>query len=125
MALLAIWIDGEKAKLFEFTSEKLIHTELKDPSPLHHTHGEDQLAHQRKEHDFFKTFLPKLQEATEILITGPGVTKSHLQKFLVEHHAEIGKKIVACEASDHPTEPQIIELARKHFSHQHLKLFKV
>ena len=86
MALLAIWIDGEKAKLYEFTEAKLIHTDLSDPSPLHHTHGEDQLAHQKKEQSFFKTLMPKLEKASSILILGPGVTKSHFQKFILENY---------------------------------------
>lgn len=120
MALLAIWIDGEKAKLYEFTETKLVHQDLGEPSPLHHTHGEDQLAHQKKEQSFFKTLVPKLTHASSILILGPGVTKSHFQKFLVENHADLAKNVVACEASDHPTEPQIVALARKHFNSEKL-----
>ena len=124
MALLAIWLDGEKAKLFEFTSEKINHTEMKDPSPQHHTHSEDQMAQQKKEQSFFKTLVPHLQSASEVMITGPGMSRTHFQKFLSEHHADISKKVVACEASDHPTEPQIVALARKHFSAEHMHQIK-
>jgi stalled ribosome rescue protein Dom34 len=120
MSLLAIWVDREHAKLFCFTSEKLTHKEYTSHFQMHHTHPENQLDHQQREVQFFKEFTPDLATAEEILILGPGVAKHHFQTFLTEHYPNTAKKIVGCETVDHPTEPQIIALARKFFSAQRL-----
>ena len=120
MALLAIWVDSEHAKLFHFSSKELTHKNYTSSAAMHQKQGEDKSNHLKKEHHFFKEFMPDLTDAEKILILGPGMAKQHLEKFLKDHHSELAKKIVGCESVDHPSEPQIIAIARKFFSIEHL-----
>ncbi len=123
MALLAIWVDREHAKLFRYSSENLTQTHFTaNTAPNHH---EGQLDHLKKEVKFFKEFTPSLLGATEILILGPGVAKHHFRTFLTEHHPDLARKIVGCETIGHPSEAQIIEHARQFFSAERLSAVKV
>ena len=56
-----------------------------------------------------------LNDAGEILIIGPASAKTELAKYLHEKHPAVGKRIVAVEAADHPTDRQIVAYAKQHF----------
>ena len=120
MSLVAIWVDHEHAKVFNYSTTGLTQEVYKTHHHEHHKHANDQAEHQRLEKNLFEQFTGKLGTAEQILILGPGNAKQHLQKFLQNHNAAFAKKIVGCEAMDHPTDPQIIEYARKFFKAEHL-----
>ena len=120
MALIAVWVDRTHAKVFNFSPEKLTHKQFAAHTQNHHTHAEDQVEHQKQELHFFKEFTPELSIAEELLILGPGVAKHHFNTFLTEHYPALAKKVVGCESVDHPTDPQIIALARKFFNTERL-----
>jgi hypothetical protein len=50
-----------------------------------------------------------------ILITGPGNAKSEFRNYIAEHRTELAKRVSGVEALDHPTDPELIALARKFF----------
>ena len=53
--------------------------------------------------------------AGEILIIGPASAKTELAKYLREKHPEVGQRIVAVEAADHPSDREIVAYAKQHF----------
>ena len=120
MSLISIWVDRTHAKEFQFTTTGIVHKNFEAHTHLHHTHVEGQKDHFREEIQFFKELTPGLEKASEILILGPGLAKHHFQTFLTEHHPAISKKVIACEAVDHPTDPQIIAMSKKFFSAERL-----
>jgi hypothetical protein len=65
--------------------------------------------------EFFGQVLNAISDAGEILIIGPAGAKTELAKYLREQHSKIGDRIVAVEAADHPSEPEIVAYARKYF----------
>ena len=56
-----------------------------------------------------------VSDAGEILILGPAGTKVELAKYICEHNPQAGRRIVAVEAADHLSKPQIIAYAKQHF----------
>jgi len=50
------------------------------------------------------------------LIIGPAQTKQELANFLRAKHAALGRGIVAVESADHPTDPEVLAYARRHFA---------
>jgi hypothetical protein len=56
-----------------------------------------------------------ISDAGEILIIGPGSTRVELAKYLREQHSDIGERIVAVEAADHPSDREIVAYAKKYF----------
>lgn len=115
MTSLAIWLDQEQAKFFRFNNEKVETSHLKSKHQDHHHHHPDHLDQQRQEHAFFAEAAGKITDASRVLILGPGGAKDHFHKYLVEHHAEMAKRVAGCETVDHPSDPQIAAHARKFF----------
>jgi len=118
MSLITVWVDQKQAKVFKFISGEIKEQEFEGHFPEHHTHGADSREEQKHEEQVFKKLMPQLNDAEEILILGPGMAKNHLKKYLESHSAALGKKIVGCEATDHPTEPQLRSMANKFFQAQ-------
>jgi len=111
MATVAIWLDGEHAKIFEFTSSGINHFQMKKHEPDHHTHNSKD--HSKHSDHFFKDILSKVKDAKGLILFGPGEARTHFKTFVIEHNQHLAKKILANEAMDHPTDNQIIEHARK------------
>jgi len=116
MSIFVIWVDREHAKLFQFSNEKMERKNLQARHQDHHTHPLDHLDQKKQENAFFSSITENLAEASRILILGPGVAKHHFQTYLLEHQPALAKRIVGCETVDHPTDPQIVAIARKFFN---------
>ena len=56
-----------------------------------------------------------IKSAEEWLITGPGSAKDELVKHIRHHDHQLASRIIAVESADHPTDGQIVALARKFF----------
>lgn len=59
--------------------------------------------------------LDAVSDAGEILIVGPSGTKVELAKFIREQDPKLADRIVGVEASDHPTDAEIVAYAKRHF----------
>ena len=70
----------------------------------------------RADHKFFDEVAHALAGAHEILIIGPAQTKQEFAGYLREKHAPLGRGIVAVENADHPTDPEVLAYARRHFA---------
>lgn len=121
MANYVVWLDSAKAKIFELHPTQVEEKTLLRTEIRHHS-GADKEQNSRKNLEkFFHELAGALKDANEILLTGPGEAKIHFQSHLKEHHhAQIGNKVVGVETTDHPTDGQIIALAKQFFKN-HLK----
>lgn len=119
MANYVVFLDHEHAKIFELHPENVVEATLKKHEIKHHTsHDKDHTRHSEK---FFHEVAGKLLNAHEVLLVGPGIAKEHFMSHLKEHHHEqIAKKVVGIETVDHPTDGQIVAMAKKFFK-AHLK----
>jgi len=113
-----VWLDHAQAKIFHIglagSDEVTLHPHL-PTKHLHHKANSIGSGHAAPDKDFLEQVTSSLNDAGEILIIGPAGAKTELAKFIHEHHAALGKRIVAVEAADHPTDPQIIAYAKQHF----------
>jgi stalled ribosome rescue protein Dom34 len=113
-----VWIDHQKATAWQFTSTEAVSTVV-------HAHEQHQKVHSRKsvhgghkhpgDPKFFEEVTHALEGTQEILIMGPAHTKQEFADFLRSKHAVLAKGIVAVENSDHPTDAQVLDVARRHF----------
>lgn len=113
-----VWIDHQKATVWQFTPTEQEGTVV-------HAHGQ-QRVHSRKsthgghksaaDHQFFDEVARALAGTHEILIIGPAQTKQEFAGYLREKHAPLGRSIVAVENADHPTDPEVLAYARRHFT---------
>jgi stalled ribosome rescue protein Dom34 len=116
MSPFVIWLDSENAHLFNLSGETVVKTHFEKKIHDHHTHqlsnhtGDPSIGH------FFNEVSSHLSGAEEILLVGPGLAKDHFKAYLLKHHEEsLAKKIVGTETCDHPTDNQILALAKKFF----------
>ena len=74
--------------------------------------------HQGKSSDasaLFADVAKALQNVHEVLLTGPGLVRDQLRDWCVQHAPAVGKVIVGSVVCDHPTDPQLVGLARAYF----------
>jgi hypothetical protein len=118
MASVAVWIDHKEAKLFRFDTAGVKQETLHAAHHLHHN-GKDQ-AKKNDASALFNDLAKHLEGATEVLLLGPGTARTQFVHHLETHHrGDIGAKVVGNEACDHPTDKQVMALARKFFKKVH------
>jgi hypothetical protein len=113
-----VWIDHAQAKIFHVgltgADEVTLHPHL-PTRHLHHKANSLGSGHTGPDKGFLALVTEGLGDAGEILIIGPAGAKTELAAFIRAHSPAIGSRIVAVEAADHPTDPQIIAYAKQHF----------
>ena len=113
-----VWIDHLTAKVFPMgragVGEVVVHAH---PSSSHLHHKANSTGSGRAEED--RSFLPAVAESLrfcrDILIVGPGTEKAALLHYLQENREDLSASELHVEASDHPTDREIIALDRRRF----------
>lgn len=106
-----VWIDHQKAQLLQFDAEHVQAQKVKAHS--HHTaqHGSTV----RTEHEFFGQVCDALEGIAEVLVVGPKTGIGAFEHYVTKHRPARGKQIVSYEVVDHPSENQVVALARQYF----------
>ncbi|MCZ8155351.1 MAG: eRF1 domain 2 [Leptospira sp.] len=113
-----VWLDNKHAKIFEFT-EKTKEGHKVDRKE-HHTHHHSDSAGKEDEKKFFNALSKDLSHFQEILLVGPGLGKDHFKKYLEEHHKDVLQKVIGVETVDHPTDNELVALAKRVFKAHHI-----
>jgi stalled ribosome rescue protein Dom34 len=110
-----IWLDSEKAQIFSLKTSGIEKSHLEKGGVDHHSrHNNDRHEDSDQEH-FFRDLAVKVKDAQKLLVMGPGLAKNHFKSHLETHAANLAKKIIGIENSDHPTDNQILAAARKFY----------
>ena len=106
-----VWIDHQKAQLLQFDAEHVQAQKVKAHS--HHTaqHGSTV----RTEHEFFGQVCDALEGIAEVLVVGPKTGIGAFEHYVAKHRPARAGQIVGYEVVDHPSENQLVALARQYF----------
>jgi hypothetical protein len=106
-----VWIDHEKAQILQFDAEHVQSQKVK--AHTHHTayHGSGV----RTGHEFFGEVCDALAGISEVLVTGSHTSTADFRHYAEKHRPAAAKQIVGYETVDHPSEAQLVALARKYF----------
>ena len=121
MSLLhaVVWIDHEQARVTHFNddaAEKLVLHSTHRPGKIHHKNGPaGSSGHEPEDAAYLHAVAEALRGAAEILVVGPGNEKNEFIKHLEHHDKAVAACVVAVQAVDHPTDGQLLALARKYF----------
>lgn len=121
MSLLhaVVWIDHEQARITHFNdeaAEKLVLHSTHRPGKIHHKHGPSGgSGHEPEDAAYLHAVAEALRGAAEILVLGPGNEKNELIKHLEHHDKAVAACVVSVQAVDHPSDGQVLALARKYF----------
>src|SRR5689334_2654438 len=95
---MAMWIDGNEARIFHVDAEHFDEATVRSPKHHLHRHPKDQETRMRNhpddEHRFFREVSAAIAQASAILVVGPAMTKLHFIRYLQEHDPALGSRIV-------------------------------
>jgi stalled ribosome rescue protein Dom34 len=105
-----VWMDHSQAHVLMFDKAHIEAQRIKARS--HHTpkHG-----HLGADKDFFKSVAQALEGVHEVLVTGPANAKVAFRDFCKHSAHAVDKAIVDVVTSDHPSDPQVVAMARQYF----------
>jgi stalled ribosome rescue protein Dom34 len=116
---MAVWIDGDEARIFHVGAESFDESTVRSPKHHVHRHPKDQETrthnHPDDEHRFFREVSKALAGATAILVVGPSMTKLHFLRYVQKNDPTLESRIVGLETVDHPTDRQIVAHVRSYF----------
>ena len=104
-----VWMDHSEAHVVMFDREHVQAQRIKSRS--HHKHS-------GKADDYaavFTDIAQALNGSHEVLLTGPGLARTQFRDWSDKHQAAIAGVIVDSVPTDHPTDPQLVALARQYF----------
>ncbi len=113
-----VWIDHREAKVFFLTRDHADDLTLGTSRHFDQAHkhaGTREGNRTPTDPDFLHEVTEALKPAKEWLILGPGIAKEELAKHVKHHDRLLADRIVGIEPADHPTDGQIVALARKFF----------
>jgi len=113
-----VWIDHSEANVYYIDNPVADKVVIPSHATDHHAHHKANVTgsgHQGVDKEFFKRVIAAIANAADILVVGPSNAKSELKNYMVEVAPELASRVVAVEAADHPSDRQLVALARKFF----------
>ncbi len=104
-----VWLDHQEAHLAFFD---------RDHASTQRIHSKSQHKHQGKTTDmsaFFADIATAVKNCHEVLLTGPGLTRLQFKDWYAQHASALANIVVDSIASDHPTDAQLVAMARQYF----------
>ena len=105
------FVDHQSAEVLQFASEHVVEHKV-------HQHLKFTREHHsgvRTEHEFFGQVCDALDGIAEVLVTGGHTGLADFRHYVDKHRPLTAARIVGYEVVDHPTENQLVALARRHF----------
>lgn len=117
-----VWLDRSEAHVILFDREHIAAQKIKSRSQ-HKASGAPgrgdlpNSAHTPKITDeaYYHAVAEALKGVHEILVTGPAQAKDEFKAHCAHHDKDIDKAIVAVIASDHPSDGQLVAMAKQYF----------
>ncbi len=106
-----VWMDHQQAQVLQFDAESVQAQRVKAHSHHPRHHGTDT----RALHVFFEQLVGALSGVQEVLLVGPAGAPEEFKTWVARHQAALLPRLVGTEPADHPTEAQLVALARRYF----------
>ena len=106
-----VLIDHNQAQVLQFDAEHVQAQKVKAHNHYTKQHG----SQVRSEHEFFGHVCDALEDVAEVLVTGSKTALADFKHYADKHRPQTAQRVVGYEAVDHPSEHQLIALARQYF----------
>lgn len=113
-----VWIDHHEARIFQFDATDVDRARVRSRHPHQHIHHKANArgsGHAPVEEGYLERVAQAIMRAGAILIAGPAGAKTELVAHIRRMHPDLGKRISAVETLDHPSDGELLALARKFF----------
>lgn len=105
------WIDHHHARVQQFHATEVRAETVKDHRHYTRQHGSSV----RTEHEFFGEVCDALAGIGEVLVTGSHTAQSDFKHYVEKHRPALLPLIKGWETVDHPTDGQLVALAKSFF----------
>lgn len=68
------------------------------------------------EHAFYGEVCDAMKSIEEVVVVGSSTAQADFKHFIEKHRPLVAKYVVGYESVDHPTDPQLVALARQYFA---------
>ena len=112
------WVDHQNAQVLQFDAEQVQAHKLSahvHPTPQHGSQV-------RSEHEFFGQVCDAVAGIPQVLIAAGHTAQSDFRHYVEKHRPAVTAQIAGWETVDHPSEGQLVALARKFFVQHDQKL---
>lgn len=112
-----VWIDHREAHVIAFGAtglDKQVLRSKSDTSHLHHKANTIGAGKAPTDTPFFESVARALEGIGAILITGPSSAKTELVKHIRASHPAVAKALEGVEVVDHPSDKELVKLARSY-----------
>lgn len=106
-----VWIDHNEARVLQFDAE---HAQAERVKAHHHMTPQHKSV-VRHEHEFFGEVCDALGGIAEVLVTGGKTALADFDRYARKHRPAVLPHIVGQEIVDHPSDKQLVALARRYF----------
>ena len=110
----AVWLEHHGAHLYQIDSDHVVESKVKEHVHYTRQHG----SQVRGEHEFFGEVCEALRDIKSVLVLGQHVPQAAFRQYVSKHRPALALHIVGWETVDHPTEAEVIKLAREFFVRQ-------
>jgi len=113
-----IWIDHHQAKVFRFNASDIDRDVIRPHDPtvhLHHKANTIGSGHAPVDKDFLKRITKSVSGAGAIMIVGPASAKTELAAYIAAHEPHLTARVSTVGAADHPSDGELVAMARKFF----------
>lgn len=105
------YVDHHQAEVLQFGTEQVVPYKIHEHAKLTRQHG----SAVRTEHEFFGQVCDALEGIAEVLVAGGHTSLADFHRYVDKHRPLTAKRIVGYLVVNHPTENELVALARKHF----------
>jgi hypothetical protein len=105
-----VFVDHQSAQVLQFGSEHVVERKVHEHLKFTRQHGAV-----RTEHEFFGQVCDALDGIAEVLVVGGHTGLADFRRYVDKHRPLTAKCIVGYDVVDHPTENQLVALARTYF----------
>jgi hypothetical protein len=106
-----VWTDHQSAQVLQFDAEHVVASKVH--VHIHHTAQHGSVV--RSQHEFFGEVCDALDGIPQVLVAGSHTSIADFRHYADKHRPQTAARIVGYEVVDHPSENQLVALARKVF----------
>jgi hypothetical protein len=113
-----VWIDHAQARVIRFDSETSSTGVIRAGGGTPHLHHKANSIDDGRlpgNQDYLHAVGQAIAGVRSVLVAGPANAKLELMKHLARHDPALLEKVSGVQTVDHPTDGQLLDLARSHF----------
>jgi stalled ribosome rescue protein Dom34 len=110
-----VWMDSREAHVFRFSADDVEKQRIRSHKPfrkVHHKAGVIGAGHTNVDHHYFDDIAQALNGVQEWLLTGPGIAKNEMARYVEQHLPELKSSLCGLHPSDHPSDGELVDQAR-------------